>query len=310
MADNVLTRPVAQKGQRKQKRRRRLTPYWFLLPAALLLLVLIGLPLMYAFGLSFYRYQWNAPYLGITFVGLDNYRNLVRDQPLISSVGWTVSFTAIVVAVELVLGLGLALLLQSRHLGRARSLLRGVFLVPMMLSGVVAGFMWRLLFDPEYGPINHLLGLVGMEPVRWFTESTPTRLVVILSDVWLSTPFVILVLLAGVQSIGEEFYEAARIDGASPWQLFRHITLPLLQYPILVVLIIRTMDALRAFDQIYVLTRGGPGVSTATVMMYNYRYAFNFYQMGRASAVSFAALVVIALISAGYLWVVRRNEAS
>jgi ABC-type sugar transport system permease subunit len=179
----------------------------------------------------------------------------------------------------------------------------------MMLSGVVNGFMWRMLLDAEFGPVNHLLSLVGIAPIAWFAKPLPAQSAVIVSDVWLTTPLVLLILLAGLQTIPEELHEAARIDGASAWQALLHVTLPLLRYSILVVLIIRTMDALRVFDQIYALTKGGPGTSTETVMYYTYQYAFTFYQMGRASAVSFVILIGISLITVGYLIVLRRGAS-
>lgn len=277
-------------------------------PALLVILFVVALPILYAFVQSFYNYRWNVPNFPVRFVGLDNYLNIFEDADLVGSIGWTFGFTAVVVSCELVLGLALALLLNSKKLGRLKAPLRGIFLIPLMMSAVVSGFMWRMLFDPEYGPINHILSLFGIGTVHWFTDVFPTRLVVVLSDMWLATPFVMLVLLAGMQTIPEDLYEVGSIDGASSWSLFRHITLPLLRYPILVVILIRVMDALRAFDMIYMLTRGGPGISTTTVMLFDYRYAFQFFQMGRASAVSFAFFIVICLISLVSLGVLQRGS--
>jgi multiple sugar transport system permease protein len=294
--------------KRVARARRNLAPYLFMTPALVVLLFVVALPIMYAFVQSFYNYRWNLPTFPVKFVGLDNYLNIFKDEDLLNSIGWTFSFTAVVVSAELILGLGLALLLNSKRLGRFRALLRGIFLIPLMISGVVSGFMWRMLFDPEYGPINHLLSLFGISAVRWFTDVFPTRLVVILDDMWLATPFVILVLLAGMQTIPEELYEVGRIDGASEWALFRHITLPFLRFPIMVVVIIRVMDALRAFDMIFMLSRGGPGVSTTTIMLWDYRYAFQFFQMGRATAVSFAFFIIICLITLVSMRVLRRGK--
>jgi multiple sugar transport system permease protein len=293
--------------KRAARTRRNLAPYLFMAPALIVLLFVVALPIAYAFIQSFYNYRWNLPTFPVKFVGLDNYLNIFEDEDLLDSVGWTFSFTAVVVSSELVLGLGLALLLNSQRLGRLRAFLRGVFLIPLMISGVVSGFMWRMLFDPEYGPMNHLLSLFGISAVRWFTDIFPTRLVVILDDMWLATPFVILVLLAGMQTIPKELYEVGRIDGASEWALFRHITLPFLRYPIMVVVIIRVMDALRAFDMIFMLSRGGPGVSTTTIMLWDYRYAFQFFSMGRATAVSFAFFIIICLITLVSMKVLQRG---
>jgi multiple sugar transport system permease protein len=303
-----LTRTEAMAStKRATKARRNLAPYLFMAPALVVLLFVVAIPIVYAFVQSFYNYRWNVPTFPVKFVGLDNYLNIFEDEDLLGSVVWTFSFTAVAVSCELIYGLGLALLLNSKRLGRLRALMRGVFLIPLMISGVVSGFMWRMLFDPEYGPMNHLLSLVGVGTVHWFTDITPTRLVVILNDMWLATPFVMLVLLAGMQTIPEELYEAGSIDGASQWALFRHITLPLLRYPIMVVIIIRVMDALRAFDMIFMLTRGGPGTSTTTIMLFDYRYAFQFFQMGRATAVSFAFFIVICLITLVSMRVLQRD---
>lgn len=301
--------PSSEAGRRVSRTlAKRLVPLWFLLPALLILSGLIIYPVGYAFWLSFHDYQWNMPRFGRPFVGLDNYIELPSDQDLIASVRWTILFALGSVPVGFVMGMAMALLLDSTVLGRARGLLRGIFLVPMMLSGVVAGFMWRTLFDAQYGPVNHLLGFAGVEPVSWFTDEAAARTAVIVTEVWLTTPFVLLVLLAGLQGIPHELHEAARIDGASPTRQFVDITLPLLRSAIAIVLIIRTMDALRAFDQIFVLTGGGPGTDTTTVMYYAYLYGFRFYQFGRASAISFTILVVIAVITAVYLAVLRRAE--
>jgi ABC-type sugar transport system permease subunit len=274
----AAAKPVGRASSTGAARRVReaLTPYWFILPALLVLGAFIVGPVAYSFWISFHEYQWNMPAFGITFIGLGNYTGLFRDPDLARSVGWTASFALISVPIGLVMGFVLALLLNSRVLGRrARSFLRGIF---------------------------------GAAPVSWFSETTAARATVVVAELWLTTPFVALVLLAGLQGIPEEVYEAGRIDGASPSQTFWQITLPLLQTSVAIVLIIRTMDALRIFDLIFILTNGGPGTDTTTIMYYNYLYAFRFFQMGGASAFSFAILLVIALITIGYLVILRRAD--
>lgn len=291
-----------------QKRRRwNLTPYLFLLPALLILGGVILYPIYNAFQLSFYRYQLNMPALGIKFVGLENYGYIFQDKELRDSVAWTLQFAASVVVAELIIGMIFALVLNSQVLGRLREPLRAIFLVPIMLSGVVSGLLWRLLFDPEYGPINHLMSSIGVGMVHWGSEIATARLMVIITDIWLATPFCMLVLLAGMQGISYDLTEAAAIDGASTLQTFLRVTLPLLKYPIMVVLVTRAMDAIRAFDMIYTLTGGGPGASTSTVMYYNYRYAFAYFQMGRASAMSIAFALVIFVFSFLMMRLLRRE---
>jgi multiple sugar transport system permease protein len=291
-------------GRARRQFWRRATPYLFILPAIVALAAFIAYPVGYSFWLSFHDYQLNLPILGKPWVGLENYRNLPNDEALIGSIKWTVTFAAITVPVGFALGMAMALVVNSPYLGVARGVLRGALLLPMMLAGIVAGFMWRMLFDPEYGPVNHLIGLLGFGRVSWFGDLQAAKAAVIIAELWLSTPFVMLVLMAGLQGIPDDYLEAARIDGASPVQAFFQIVLPLLRPAIAVVIVIRTMDALRAFDVIYALTNGGPGTETATVMFYNYRY-FTYFQMGRASALSFTVLVAIALITLVYLWLMK-----
>jgi multiple sugar transport system permease protein len=291
----------------KKPRRFNYTPYLFIAPAVLVLVVVVILPILYSFFISFFRYQLNAPQLGARFVGLENYAALFSDQELIESALWTAQFTVTVVSLELVLGMGMALVLHSRLLGRFRNLFRGVLLIPIMLSAVVSAWMWRLLFDTTYGPVNHLLSLIGIGPIPWGADSLSARAMLIIADVWLATPFVMLILLAGLQNIPEELLEAASIDGATLWQRFTRIVIPLLKFPIMIVLVIRTMDALRAFDQAFVLTSGGPGNATSTIIFYNYRYAFYYFQVGRAAAVAFAFLLIILAITAIYTHLLRRE---
>ncbi len=308
----VAGEPVQARTDRSRTPRRhfRWTPYWFMLPALIVLGVFIVIPIGYAFLLSLYRYQWNMPNLATPFIGLKNYTDIFSNTDLLNSVGWTLAFTVGSVSIEFVLGFSLALLLNARLMGRLRGLLRGVFLIPMMMSGAVAGFMWRMLFDPEYGPINHLLSLIGIGLIHWFTDGTATKLAVMTVDIWLAMPFIMLVLLAGLQGIPEALYEAGRIDGASSAQLFGFITVPLLRFPIMIALIIRSMDALRIFDLIFSLTKNGPGYATSTVVLYTYHYAMDYFQMGKASAISFVFLIIIAAISVVYMRLLCADETA
>lgn len=296
------------RGAASARRRVAIAPYLFLVPALAILLGCYLYPVVSSFRLSFYSYRWNAPNLPAGFVGLANYVDLLQDADLQQALRWTLLFTVSAVTLEFGLGMGLALALHAPHLGRLRGLLRGIILVPMMVAPIVAGLIWRSMLNPEYGPVNHLITSLGLPPVRWFTEPAAARVAIILTDLWLATPFVVLVLLAGLQGISEDLYEAARIDGAGAWQSFRAITLPMLRYPIVIALSVRTMDALRLFDQVAALTKGGPGTSTETVMYVTYQTAFKYYEMGRASALSFIALIGIALVTTIYLLTLRSQE--
>ena len=292
-----------------QKRRKRatLTPFWFLLPAMTVIVVVLVVPIFVSFFLSFFRFDLNVADFGFKFLGLGNYLYIFQDKLLIDSVKWTAQFTIVAVSLELILGMAFALLLNSPVLGKARGPVRAIFLLPIMVSYVLTAWMWRLMFNASYGPVNHLLSLFGVDKIPWGATAATAGAMVIVTDIWISTPFMMMVLLAGLQNIPVEVLEAAEMDGASAWTKLTQITLPLIKFPIMVVSVIRTMDALRIFDQIYVLTNGGPGNATSTIMFHNYRYAFSYFQIGRAAAMSFAFLLVIMVISYVYTRLLQRE---
>jgi multiple sugar transport system permease protein len=198
----------------------------------------------------------------------------------------------------LILGMGLALLLNQELKGRG--LLRSFILLPMMCTNVVIGLMWRLLLNYQYGLVNYYLGRLGFLPVEWLSSPDVAMASVVLVDVWNTTSFVALMLLAGLQSLPDEPYEAARIDGASPIQSFFYLTLPLLKPIILVTLLWRFIDTFRIFDVVYLLTAGGPARATETVSIYIYRYGFQSFNLGVSAASSFIMLLIM-LVVAGFL---------
>jgi len=206
--------------------------------------------------------------------------------------------------------LGLAVLLD-RPL-RGRSLFRSALLIPMMLPPVVVGVVWRLMLNADFGAINGTLKGAGAntDSLTWTASPVLALASVIAVDIWQWTPFMFLVLLAGLQAIPQEPYEAALIDGSSAWQTFRYVTLPLLKPAILIALLLRTMDLLRVFDQIFILTEGGPGFATETVSLYIYRTAFRFFDFGYAAAMSFVLLVLTNIISVSYIRLLQKQEAA
>lgn len=304
--DSVLKKISSDKASKKKK---NLTPYLFLSPSLIIVGLVVVIPILFSFGISFFQFNLNLPGFGFKFVGLGNYLYIFQDKEMISSILWTFEFTILAVSIELVLGMIFAQMLNSKLLGKARDALRGVFLVPIMFSGVVTGWMWRLMFDSTYGPVNHFLSLWGIEKIPWGANLLTARSMILITDIWLATPFVMLILLAGLQNIPTEMLEAASIDGASNWQKFTRIVLPLLKFPIMVVVVIRTMDGLRVFDLVRVLTRGGPGISSSTIMYYIYQYAFSYFQIGRAAAMSFSFMILIFLITYLYIRLLRREAA-
>lgn len=274
----------------------RLLPYLLIAPAVAVLLALSIYPLLYSITVSLQQETAAG-----TVWGLGNFARLLSDNFFLTAMAHTFVFAVAALTCEFLLGLGLALLLNGQV--RGRRLFRAGLLVPMMLPPVVAGVVWRLLLNPNFGAINGTLKQIGIdtESLTWTASPTLAMLSVIAVDVWQWTPFVFLVLLAGLQAIPQEPYEAALIDGSTRWQTFWHVTLPLLRPAILIVLLLRTMDLLRVFDQIFILTEGGPGFATETISLYIYRTAFRFFDFGYAAAMSFVLLALTNVISVVYI---------
>lgn len=280
-------------------------PMLLLAPTVLVLLALSIYPLIYAVKVSL---QTGA---GATVRwSLANFMRLGSDGFFLAALRHTLIYAVVALTLEFLLGLGLAVLLNSAF--RARGLFRAALLVPMMLPPVVVGVVWRLMLNPNFGALNGTLKGVGLNTasLTWTASPRLALFSVIMVDVWQWTPFMFLVLLAGLQAIPQEPYEAALVDGSSAWQTFRHVTLPLLKPAILIALLLRTMDLLRVFDQIFILTEGGPGFATETVSLYIYRAAFRFGDFGYAAAMSFVLLLLTNVISLIYIRLLQRQEAA
>ncbi len=278
----------------------RALAYLLIAPTIAVLLALTIYPLFYSIKISLQTESGNAT--------LQNFARLFSDQFFLSALAHTFVYAAIALTIEFLLGLGLALLLDT-HI-RGRGAFRALLLVPMMLSPVVVGVVWRLMLNSNFGAVNGTLKSFGLntESLTWTASPKLAMASVIVADVWQWTPFVFLILLAGLQAIPQEPYEAALIDGSSAWQTFRHVTLPLLKPAILIALLLRTMDLLRVFDHIFILTEGGPGFATETLSLYIYRTAFRFSNFGYAAAMSFVLLGITNLISLGYMRLLRTSE--
>jgi multiple sugar transport system permease protein len=277
---------------------RRFEPVFYIGPAFLVLLIVLVYPLGYAFWLSFHQWTLRTFKQGIPFIGLENYIDLFSNPDFLNSLRITFTFVILAISVEFVLGMALALLLN--HELRFKGLYRSLILLPMMLTNVVIGLTWRLLLNYEYGLVNYYLGVIGLQPVEWLSSPDVAMISLVIVDVWNTTSFVALLLLAGLQSLPEEPFEAARIDGASSLQTFSYLTLPLLRPFILVALLWRFIDTFRIFDVVYLLTAGGPARVTETVSIYVYRYGFQSFNLGVAAAASFIMLLVM-LVIAGLL---------
>src|SRR6478672_5051300 len=280
----------------------RALAYLLLAPTIAVLLSLTIYPLIYSIKISLQGESGNWT--------LQNFTRLVSDHFFLSALAHTVVYAAIALTFEFLIGLGLALLLSTQM--RGRSVFRSLLLVPMMLPAVVVGVVWRLMLNSNFGAVNGTLKGIGIntDALTWTGSPKLAMASVIVADVWQWTPFMFLILLAGLQAIPQEPYEAALIDGASAWQTFRHVTLPLLKPAILIALLLRTMDLLRVFDQIFILTEGGPGFATETVSLYIYRTAFRFSNFGYAAAMSFVLLAITNVISTIYIRLLQTKETA
>ena len=285
----------------RQQRRDRLI---FLVPSMTVLAVLLVYPLAYSLGLSFYNYYLPVP--RTTFIGLDNFRFILADDAFWEALGVTARFTGAAVAIEVVLGIAVALLLDARI--PCRRFVNTVVLLPMAITPAVAGLLMRWMFESNWGLVNYFLGLVGVRGPGWTGDPAWALWSIIFADVWQNTPFVVLVVYAGLQSVPVEPLEAAMVDGASRAQTLAHVVFPFLRPLVLFVLIIRSMDAFRIFDQVFVMTGGGPGTTTQTITFYNYVMAFRQLRMGRASALGVITLLILSLVIGAWIYLLYRRE--
>ncbi|HZQ05747.1 MAG TPA: sugar ABC transporter permease [Anaerolineae bacterium] len=265
----------------------------FLTPTMLLLLGITIFPLIWSLGLSFTQYSIiKSATTTPTFVGLDNYANLLADKALWERFWITARFVVPAVAIEFLLGFGLALLLNRNFKGRG--LVMTLMLIPMMLSPVVVALFWRFMYQADIGILNYFVrDLLHLPPVFWLTNLNVAMWSIILVDVWQWTPFIMLIALAGLSAVPKYLYEAADVDRASAWFKFRHITLPLVTPLLLIALLFRLIDTYRLFDTAYVLTGGSPGHSTELLSLWLYQVAFRQFNTGEGSAMGYIMLVVI-----------------
>jgi len=229
------------------------------------------------------------------FLGFGNYVRAITNPFFLISVRITLIYTFIVVSVESVLGFCLALLLNRDRKGAG--FFRTLFLIPVLLTPCIVGMVWRILYNPDFGMVNYLVSLIGVGAKSWLGEVSTALPAVIFVDVWQWTPFMMLILLAGLKSLPKSPFEAAMIDGASRIQMLRSITIPLLRPVISVAVLIRMMDTLRIFDTIYILTGGGPGNSTEVLSLFVYRAGLKHLQMGYASALSYLMLIMTIILT-------------
>ncbi|MCH2096451.1 MAG: sugar ABC transporter permease [Rhodobacteraceae bacterium] len=283
----------------------RLAPYMFMAPAA----VIMGLCLLYPLGYMIYGsfLDWNpSQSIGeADFVGFKNYINLFFDPAFRESLGVTLTFAVSVVIAELVIGVGLALLLDRNI--RGMSLLRTLFILPMMIAPVVVGLMWRYMYHPTVGTFNRFLKSIGLEGVDWLGQNA--LLSVIIADIWQWTPFIFILSLAALQSLPRSALEAARIDGATNWQQIVYIKIPLMMPVLIVTALLRLIDAFKVLEVILVMTEGGPGLSTEIVALRISRTATEFRELGTAAAMSNYLLILLLLLTVAMFAFTRFQDA-
>lgn len=295
---------VRQRGKAARDR----SKYAFLLPTVILILLLSIFPLIFSLVVSFLSWDLSRLEGGIRFAGLANFVTLIKDERFWNTTRVTVVFVTGAVAVEYVLGLGVALLLNQ--ISRLRRVFVIIFLLPMMLTPAAVGYVGRMLFNETKGPVNDIIQHLGGPMIPWISEGALALPSLILVDAWEWTPFMMIVLFAGLQSLPPEVFEAARVDGAGGFQIFRHITFPMLVPVSLTVILIRGLEAFKLFDIAAVMTGGGPGTATETVTMYAYQVAMKNGNLGYASAIAYALLIMIIIFSTIFLNSLRQRTAA
>ena len=299
--------PAGPTASRTRVRGPRDRTWAFLVPAYGAILAVVGIPVVYSLYLSFHQWKLTTFQKGVPFVGLDNYLKAIGDDGFWHSLQLTLGFMVVALSVEIVLGIALAVLLDQAFKGRRTVLI--LLLLPMFVTNVVIGLIWRILLSYDFGVVNWLLSLLGLPKVAWLGDPGLALWSLVIVDVWNTTAFVALLVLAGLAAVPDEPRQAARVDGASSWQTFRLITLPLLRPVIFVAVVWRTIDLFRIFDVVYSLTGGGPYNATETISLYAYNQGFASFNLGFASAISYLIILSLAIVLAIEYRLLGRSRA-
>ena len=280
-----------------------------LAPTILVLFALTIFPLIYSVYISLFEYYLPRP-TQRSFIGFDNYGAVLTDARFWASMRITGVFMLVSISLQFILGTALAVFFFDEFRGRsAKAVYLPLILVPMMIAPVVVGYVWRLLYQVEFGPLNFMLLELGLPRLEFTASAGTALLAIVVADIWQWTPFVTLVMLAGLVSLPQELFEVAEMDGASTWQRLRHVMLPLLSRVIAIILLIRLLDSFRELDKIFIMTQGGPGTSTETVSYYAFLAGFKFFRIGYAAAMSLLLLLVTVIICTGIAKVLHKEQA-
>lgn len=272
----------------------------FLLPGLVVVGVFFIYPILDSLRLSFFRLILTLPWLGQKFAGLENYRDLLTDPIAFKAVMTTLLFVAVTTPLEVALGLGIALVMNEWF--RGRGVLRALVLIPWAIPTVVSSQMWRFIFNDQYGLFNLVLFGTRVDLYQApLADPLLAPVAIMTAEIWKTTSFAALIILAGLQSIPDELYEAASLDGMNPWQRFRHVTLPLVKPALLLALLFRTIDALRVFDLVFVMTQGGPADATNVIQYYGYKKIFAEGMVGYGSAIAVGTFLVSLALALIYI---------
>lgn len=276
-------------------RRDRVLSWLFLLPVFLILAIAALIPLAYGLGLSFTNYQLSNPDIHTKFIGLGNYIELFKSQLFQQSVRNNVIFALISVSLELIAGTFLAMFLANED--RLTRIVTTIVLIPMVIAPVASGTLWRMMLDRTYGVINYLLGFLGVPAVGYLANYKIAIYAIIFVDFWQFTPYVAILVLSSIKAIPRSFVDSALVDGANLWRIFRSMILPIISPVVIIVAMIRFIDAFKVFDTIYVMTQGGPGNATLMLPNYIYQQGIQFFKVGYSSATAFVFILVMFLFS-------------
>lgn len=300
-------RRAFSRGRDARPTRRRKAIAALLLPAVMIIAIVLVYPLVWALYGSLFEFSIARPYMGRTFVGLGNYAAALRSTDFWLSVGRTLALTLVAVSIEISLGFGVANLLNKNI--RGINLFRTIAVIPVFLTPVVVGHMWKFILNADFGLLSYILSRFGQEPISLLGSEKWALPVVILVDVWQHTPFATILCLAGLKSLSVDPFEAAKIDGATGWKLTRYMTIPLLRPVLLTILSIRSYDLFKTFDTIFVLTGGGPVDATKVLSVLLYKEAFINLDTGYSFALSWIVLALTAGLICSYLGLIRVGEA-
>jgi len=299
MPNKIISPKIRRQGD-------KIASWLFLAPASLFLFVTALLPLLYSVYLSFFRLKMNRPNQVPQFIGLENYARVFTDELLHTSTYNTLVFAVISVLLELILGLIVAMVICGDSKGARVAM--SIFIIPMIMAPVAAGTLWRMMLDSATGVINYFLKILGFSSISWLAHPTTAMVAVIMVNVWQLTPWCTVILAAGLKALPADCLQAALVDGASRWQIFWRIIFPLISPLLIVVMMIRFIDAFKVFDTIYVMTGGGPGTATEMLPNYIYRQGLRFFDAGYAATLAVMFVLVMSACSVVFIRWRKRAE--